>query len=179
MDRPKALPSRVLLVLALILGIAGCDERTPVAPGPTSLPTLPTGSPPPGVPSPPPVPPPLTVPPGTRHVPFPALAGPGEVYLGESYYGGALRTRYVLYEDGTFSYQHANEQEVSLHTGRYARVDMRIVISWGPESYGDCYRTTGTLSADVLTVPRAGPPPPSCDQEDWGAYEVSYYRAAP
>jgi hypothetical protein len=136
MDRTTTLPSRVLLVLALLLGIAGCGESTPVAPGPASVPTPPSGSAPPILPQPPPIPPPLTIPPGTRHVPFPALAGPGEVYLGESFYGGALRSRYVLYEDGTFSYQQANQKEVSVHTGRYARVGIRIVISWAPESSG-------------------------------------------
>ena len=173
MDRANAVLSRILLALSLFAGIAGCGEPTRVESDPAPVP------PTPAVPTPPVVPPPPAFPPGTQHVPFPALTGAGEIYLGLSFYGGALRSRYVLYDDGKFAYQQANETGVTGGTGAYTRAGTSIVLTWSPELYGNRYRSAGVISGDVLTVDRDGPKSPASDVEDWGDYEVSYHRSPP
>jgi hypothetical protein len=96
-----------------------------------------------------------------------------------SFLGGALRSRYVLYDDRTFAYQQANETAVAAHTGTYTRAGTTVVITWAPELYGNRYLMTGEISDEVLTVPHDGPMSPASEIEDWGDYEVSYYRVPP
>jgi hypothetical protein len=162
------LPSRALVGLSVLVALLGCGESK----GGVSAP-LP--SPPPVVPTPPP-----TALPGT-HVPFPALTGPGQVYLSVPYNGGGFQERYVLYDNGAFTYQQANQAALlEQHAGTYTRTGSAIAMNWTPGRTGpdaDRYTMIGTISDEVMTVPHTGPMLPEYDDDDWGNFPSTYYRA--
>jgi hypothetical protein len=164
----QALPSRALVGLSVFLVLLGCGDSARSVSAPL---------PPPVVPTPAPTPPPVV--PAGEHLPFPALTGPGQVYLSLLYFGGGLQERYVFYDDGTFVYQHANESSVAEWAGTYTRSAGAIAINWMPGltgPYADRYTMIGTIVGDELTVPHTGPMSPEFEEDDWGNFPSTYYR---
>lgn len=86
---------------------------------------------------------------------FPALARHGDVYLaaGHPYaWIGDLSSRYVLYEDSTFTLQFADAARPFEYQGRYTRADSTITFDWDGWSLAGPWGATGTLSGDSLAV---------------------------
>jgi hypothetical protein len=153
----QALPSRALVGLSVLLVLVGCGDSTRSISAALPQPVVPAGD----------------------HVPFPALTGPGQVYLSLPYFGGRLQERYVFYDNGTFVYQQANETSVVANEGTYTRTGGAIAINWMPglpSPDTDRYTMIGTIVGDELTVPHTGPLSPHTDEDDWGNFPSTYYR---
>jgi len=86
---------------------------------------------------------------------FPALTKPGTIYLApdsiyrDSQGGVSLRSRFVLYDDGSFALQFAG---MPGYTGRYTRTDESIDFVWEGWSGAGPWGSTAFLRGDDLTV---------------------------
>jgi len=99
------------------------------------------------------VPPPAFVP--NVAPPFPAVSKPARIYVMTiesqvtAYNGGALKARYVLHEDGTFTLQYASARFGHFeYPGTYEEANGEIFFSFGAGSSG----ATATVTEEFLTV---------------------------
>ena len=107
--------------------------------------------------------PPITAPP-TPPVPalgFPSLTQSGQIYVAPislydayaSYHGSSLPTRYVLYDDSTFTLQFLSARFGFFeYTGRYSRLNSQITFTWNGWSTAGPWGADGTLRGDSLSV---------------------------
>ena len=93
--------------------------------------------------------------------PFPALARPGLVYLGNDFiyalfdfsHQGRLLSRYVLYEDETFALQFSSPGLGFFeYLGKYSRADSLITFDFEGWSSAGPWIAIGALSGDSLFV---------------------------
>ena len=110
--------------------------------------------------------PPVTTPvtPVTPPVPtsgFPSLTQSGQIYVAPvglydayaAYHGSSLPTRYVLYDDSTFTLQFLSARFGFFeYTGRYSRLNSKITFSWNGWSTAGPWGADGTLRGDSLSV---------------------------
>lgn len=126
---------------AVLLTLISCSDEAFFAPTePGALPGTPVATPPPAT---------------SPATGFPALAKPGDVYLavGHPYAGiGDLSSRYVLYEDSTFTLQFASAVRPFEYQGRYTRADSTITFDWDGWSLAGPWGATGTWNGDSLAV---------------------------
>jgi hypothetical protein len=98
-----------------------------------------------------PIPEPLPAP------PFPAVSRSARLYVAaESRYysghGSLLASRYVLYDDNTFSLQYASiNYPFFEYRGDYSEANGQITFGW-PTSRGAQWQATGVITEDSLTV---------------------------
>ncbi len=108
-------------------------------------------------PEPPGIEPPVAAPapPLAARPDFPALARPGKIYNegAVSIYGYPLVSRYVLYQDSTFTLQFSSPKfGMFEYLGRYSRADSVITFDWDGWSIAGPWGATGTLRGDSLDV---------------------------
>ena len=133
-------------VLAVVLGavislMTGCNSSPPTAPAP-----LPPG---PATPTPGPT---------SGTFSFPELTRPATVYLQAEpdafvYNNRGLKSRYVLYDDGTFALQFADvDGKVYEYLGRYLLAGADVSFAFWQESLAGPYGATATIAGDRLSV---------------------------
>ena len=136
MSVPNGGYARRSMLLSLGLGLqlaVGCSDSTrPLAPSPVShTPSGPTAA--------------------TTVVVYEGLP---DIYDALSrYHQGQLTSRYVLFGDSTFALEFGSPRFGSFaYTGRYKRVNSRIVFSWNAWSAAGPWGAEATLSGDSLKV---------------------------
>ena len=143
--------SLLLVFLGCLAPIAtGCSDSTQVVRPPTL-----------GTPVPPVVTPPT---PGTPSVPtsgFPALTRGGQIYVAPislydvfaDFHGSSLPTRYVLYDDNSFTLQFLSARFGFFeYTGYYSRLNSKITFLWNGWSTAGPWGADGILHGDSLSV---------------------------
>ena len=130
MNRPTA-------CLIILLLAAACDDATPVEIDPVAEPVR--------LPEPvPPAPPPMNK--------------PGRIYeaVDSPYYaihGSPLGSRYVLYDDGTFSLQYSSAQYPFFqYTGSYVVRDSTVAFTFNSWSTAGEWGASARITEDSLTV---------------------------
>lgn len=135
--------ARSLALVTLLLFPVACTELPPTAPPQVA------DSPVVIAPS----PPPSGVPPA-----FPAVERPARIYVAESQptyetHGSPLASRYVLYDDGTFSLQYASANYPFFqYRGTYEVVNGAVTFRWEGWSVAGPWAAEGTLTDQSLTV---------------------------
>jgi hypothetical protein len=124
--------ARCALVALLVCASACADSVIPTEP---TIPSRPTPSP----------------------VEFPAVSRPARIYLFAnelSYPVSELtkRSRYVLYDDGTFALQYVQSRGSSEYRGMYKDASGLITFEWEGWSAAGQWGATGSLSDDSLSV---------------------------
>jgi hypothetical protein len=137
---------RLTLTTIAILS-AGCSG------GPRHFPTAPTASTSAVAPAPTPGFEPNVAP------PFPSVSKPARIYVAANesrhvgYHGGALQSRYVLYDDRAFTLQYASARFGHFeYRGTYTESSGEVVFQWEGSSTAGPWGATGVLTEVSLTV---------------------------
>ena len=138
-------PAHMLLTAMVVVLMTSCADRSPDPLQPVTPPVQP--------PTPPPAPPP-SLPPG-----FPAVTRPADVFKApygvfqqyESYHGGELASRFVLYDDSTFALQFSSPRWGFFeYPGRYVSAGEKIDLKF--DANAGAWRATAMLQGDLLAV---------------------------
>ena len=91
--------------------------------------------------------------------PFPAVSKPARIYVAEKessyvgYHGGALQSRYVLYDDRAFALQYTSARFGHFeYRGTYAESNGEVVFHWEGSGSAGSWGATGVLTEASLTV---------------------------
>lgn len=124
--------------LALALLSPACSDSAIAPSGPAPVETAP--------------PPPTPV---TCTAEFPAVSPPARIYAGtrcpsSAIHGSPLVSRYVIFDDGSFSLQYSSTNHPFFEfRGTYSETDGNVVFEW---KANDPWRATGVLTDKSLTV---------------------------
>ena len=92
---------------------------------------------------------------------FPALTKPGRIYLetgsvygwDNEYHGGALVSRFVLYDDGTFGLQFVSTRSGFFeYKGTYSTSGSNLTTVWDGWNVNGPWQATATLQNNLLTI---------------------------
>ncbi len=89
---------------------------------------------------------------------FPDVSRAARVYLAadwpaSTYHGGSLASRYVLYDDGTFTLQYASPNYPFFeYRGRYIEADGVITFHWDGWSVAGSWGARGPITPERLVV---------------------------
>lgn len=97
-------------------------------------------------------------PPGNPPPAFPDVTKAARVYLAadwpaSTYHGGSLASRYVLYDDGTFTLQYASANYTFFeYRGTYIEADGVITFHWEGWSAAGSWGARGSITPERLVV---------------------------